>query len=234
MAKRYEQIKGMTRAEQIDYLSRMSNLPCINHGNLKTGPGCLTLSLPAQVTCREDAPCRKGCYCLKGRQCFINVLSAYYRNWRLWNENPVLFEEMVTNLIKYSGLKLVRWHDSGEIPDMEYLKMMVRIARALPDVRFLAYTKKYELVNTYLDVEKKFPDNLTVRFSYWDKDWKVDNRHNLPVAYVDFKDKSKNPEFPTKMFHCRGNAKKEDLEHTCSSCQVCFNKNVKAVVFGQH
>lgn len=234
MAKRYEQIKSMTRAEQIDYLSRISNLPCINNNNGKTGRGCLTLSLPAQTTCRCDAPCQKGCYCLKGHQIFTNVISAYYRNWRLWNENHALFEEMVTNLVKYSGIKLFRWHDAGDIPDMEYLKMMTRIAKSLPDVRFLAYTKKYELINTYLDVEKSFPENLTVRFSYWDKDWEVDNRHNLPVAYVDFKDKSKNPELPTKAFHCRGNADPKDLEHTCSFCQVCFNKNIKAVVFGQH
>ena len=72
--------------------------------------------------------------------------------------------------------------------------MTLRVARKNPEVKFMAYTKKYDLVNKYFDKGgKEFPDNYTLRFSEWDKSWEVPNPHNLPVATVAFKDAEKNP-----------------------------------------
>ena len=228
--------QDLTYAQKIEYFANLNDFPTINNNNGKTGKAVATLSMPPKMTCRPDAPCYKSgkCYCMKGHQTYASVLGSYYKNWRLWNEDPKLFEEKVTAYIKYSGLKMIRWHDAGEIANMAYLKMMVNIANNLPDVKFLAYTKKYDLVNSYLDVNEKLPDNLTIRFSYWDKDWTVRNPHDVPRAYVDFKDKTLNPEFPDEIFHCEGTADPDDMEHTCGVCQECFKKETKAVIFKQH
>lgn len=226
----------MTRAEKIEYFSKLNDIPTLGNGNGKTGKGCLTWSLPVEPTCDHNAPCYKNkvCYCLKGCQVFANVVGAYYKNWRLYNEDPVSYEEKCTNIIKYSGLKLVRIHDSGDIPDKEYLELLVRVANKLPNVKFLAYTKKYDIVNDWLDEGNEFPANFTMRFSMCDKDWVVPNPHNLPLAYIDFEDKSLNPEIPKNAYRCKGTADPKDQEHTCSICQMCWRKNVKNVVFGQH
>jgi hypothetical protein len=44
-------------------------------------------------------------------------------------------------LIRRSGVKLVRVHESGDFYDREYAEKWSAIARALPDVIFFAYTK---------------------------------------------------------------------------------------------
>lgn len=217
----------MSYAEKVDFYAEKSNLISVNNGNSKTGKGCLTLSMPT-LTCAPDAPCRKGCYCMKGNQMYPNVCGAYHRNYRIWCENPIAFEEQLEHVLKYEGLPLFRWHDAGEIPDKEYLAMMFRIAIKFPGIQFLAYTKKYDLVNEFLK-EHVVPDNLCIRFSAWDKSWEVPNPWNLPMAYVDFTDKSKNPEIPKNAFKCKGGK-----EYTCTTCRMCFNKKVTSVVFGQH
>lgn len=223
-----EQLKELTYAQRVDYYANLNEEISINNGNSKTGIGCLTLSMPT-LTCREDAPCRKNCYCMKGNQKYPSVCGAYHRNWRLWNENPKNFEEQLFYRLKWSGISLFRWHDAGEIPSTEYLAMMFRMAEAHPQISFLAYTKKYELVNEFLDEGNKIPKNLTIRFSMWDKDWEVYNPYNLPIAFINFNDKSLNPEIPKNAFVCPGTG-----ETTCSCCRICFNKKVKAVVFHQH
>lgn len=212
----------------IEAIANSSNLISVNNGNAKTGKGCLTISFPT-CACREDAPCKKGCYCMKGRQQYSNVLGSYFRNLRIWREDPQNFEEQLCYQIKFSGLSLIRYCSAGDIPDANFLDMMFRVAKKFPKVNFLAYTKKYEMVNDYLDTHPEIPDNLTIRFSYWHVGWRVDNRHNLPVAYVDFKDQSLNPFIPSNAYKCKGGK-----EYTCTMCQVCFKKQVQAVVFKQH
>lgn len=219
----------MTWLEKVEANSMKSNMVSINNGNRKTGKGCLTLSFPTCV-CREDAPCKgKGCYCLHYPQCTANVQGAYYRNLRLWNENKARFEQQVNMLVEMNGIPLFRWFDCGDFVDEDCVKMTIRVAEKNPKVNFLAYTKKYDLVNEVLDEGYNIPANYVIRFSYWDKNWVVSNPYNLPTAYVDFKESSLNPEIPKNAFICKGGK-----EITCSMCKVCFNKKVHAVKFHQH
>lgn len=157
-----------------------------------------------------------------------NVQAAYYRNFRIYNDDPDNFFEQVYCKVKFSGLPKVRWFDSGDIPDYEFLEKMVELCKKTPDTKHMAFTKRYELVNEYIDKNGNLPDNLNIIFSAWDKIWEVPNPHGLGVAYVDFKEKRLNPEIPKNAFVCPGR------ESTCSACGVCWNKKVKAVVFHQH
>ena len=222
-----EQYKTMSYAEKIDFFATKSNLISVNNGNSKTGKGCLTLSMPT-LTCAPGVPCRKGCYCMKGRQSIPNVCGSYYRNYRIWCEDPKGFEDQLVHILKYEGLNLFRWNDAGEVVSEEYLAMMFRVAIKFPNIRFLVYSKKYDLINSFL-YEHVLPENLCIRLSAWDKDWDVPNPHSLPVAYVDFTDKTKNPAIPRNAFKCKGGA-----ENTCTTCRMCFKKEVQSVVFKQH
>lgn len=215
------------RQEYIDFLANNTNEISMSNNNSKTGKACLNIAFPL-VTCRPDAPCKHECYAGKGCQQIAVVQGAYYRNLRLYYDDPDNFFEQIYCKIKFSGLPKVRWFDSGDIADAEFFDRMVELCKKTPDVKHMAFTKKYEIVNEYIDKNGKLPDNLNVMFSAWHKLWYIPNPHNLGIAYIDFNDKTLNPEFPKNAFICPGR------ESTCSACGACFNKKLKAVVFHQH
>ena len=217
----------MDRKEYIDFLANKSNEINMANKNSKTGAACLNLAFPV-CTCRTDAPCKNTCYACKGVQQIAVVQGAYYRNLRLYYDDPYNFFNQIYYKIKFSGLPKVRWFDSGDIADAEFFNRMVELCKRTPTVKHMACTKKYEIVNEYIDQNGKLPDNLNIMFSAWDKLWEVPNPHGLGVAYVDFNDKRLNPEFPKNAFVCPGK------ESTCSACGACFNKRLKAVVFHEH
>ena len=215
------------RNEYIDFLANQSNEICMANRNSKTGIACLNLAFPVCV-CREDAPCKDVCYACKGRQQIAKVQAAYYRNLRLYNNDSEEFFEQIYYKVKFSGLPKVRLFDSGDFPDYDFLERLVQLCKSTPNSKYMAFTKKYELVNEYIDKNGNFPDNLNIMFSAWDKLWDVPNPHGLGIAYVDFKDKRLNPDFPKNAFVCPGKAS------TCSACGACWSKKLKAVIFLEH
>ena len=221
----------MTREEYIEHLSMKSNEVHMTTKNSKTGCGVIDLAFPV-ITCREDAPCKKtGCYCMKGTQQMATVQGAYYRNYRLYHEDPVNFWNQVWFKLAHCGLLRCRYFDCGDCPDYAFVEGMVATAKKFPEMKFMAFTKKYFLVNQWIDNNGNLPDNLNIIFSAWDKDWEVLNPHHMPVAYVDFKDSEKTPVLPEKYQTCPN---QKDKTITCSMCGKCWRKDLGAVVFKQH
>ena len=221
----------MSREEYIEHLSMKSNEVHMTTKNSKTGCGVIDLAFPV-ITCREDAPCKKGgCYCCKGTQVMATVQGAYYRNYRLYHEDPVDFWNQVWFKLAHCGLLRCRYFDCGDCPDYAFVEGMVATAKKFPEMKFMAFTKKYFLVNQWIDNNGNLPDNLNIIFSAWDKDWEVLNPHHLPVAYVDFKNSEKTPVLPEKYQTCPN---QKDKTITCSMCQKCWRKDLGAVVFKQH
>lgn len=226
MSKRKQKLSPEEKMLKIEEFSLRTNEICAENNNRKLGKGIISVPMPVCV-CNPNAPCFEKCYAQHGCQSFAHVQGAYYRNLRLYNENPEEFFEQLYYKIKFSGLPAVRFFDSGDYPDMEFLERSIELAKKFPSVGFMAYTKKYDLVNKYLDTHE-LPDNYNIWFSAWDILWSVPNPHNLPVAYVRFKDIRLTPEIPKNAFHCPGRAT------TCSACKICWNKNVNAVYFDEH
>ena len=98
---------------------------------------------------------------------------------------------------------------------MQYLEMMCRIAVKLPRTQFLAFTKKYNLVNTFVEAGGKIPSNLHIFFSSW-PGYNMNNPYNLPVAYVAFKDGC--CEAPADAHECFGRC--EDCAYAGKNCWV--------------
>ena len=221
----------MPREEYIEFLATKSGEISISNHNSKTGSCCNNLAFPT-CTCREDAPCKaSGCYCMKGRQAMCNVVAAYVRNLMIYNNDHDDFWEQVKFKIKHNPLPLFRWFDAGDILDYEFFCGMVELAKTFPCIRFMSFTKKYDIVNEWLTINGDLPKNLNIIFSAWHIGWKVNNPFGMPVAYVDFKDQTLNPQFPKGITGCPNQS---DKTITCSMCQKCWNKKVKAVVFKQH
>lgn len=199
----------------------------ISFNNTKLGTFIPSVSVSPCMSCRKDAPCKKECYAQRGNFTFPNVVKSmsenytFYRNYPREYFNDIL-RQIKSNMIEY---RYFRWHVGGDIVDSNYLIGMVWIARQLPRTRFLCFTKKFQLVNDWLCLNE-LPKNLRIIFSAWDKNFIVDNPFALPVAYVSFKDKTRNPLIPELAIPCKG-----DCEH-CLSCWTL--KNGQNVYFDEH
>jgi hypothetical protein len=55
-----------------------------------------------------------------------------------------------------------RWHDTGDVYSIEYMKKIIAVAKLLPDTRFWLPTKEYRLASMFAG---SIPDNLAVRVS---------------------------------------------------------------------
>jgi hypothetical protein len=131
----------------------------------------------------------------------------------LWLTDPDGFEVQATAAAY--GSFYFRWHVSGDIVDERYFDMMCRIATRLPRTQFLAFTKKYDLVNTFVKAGGTIPRNLHILFSSW-PGYNVNNPYNLPVAYVAFKDGY--CEAPADAYECSGHC--EDCAYAGKNCWV--------------
>lgn len=200
----------------------------ISHTNSKLGGLIPSVNLPAGLTCRADAPCQKGCYAKKGNWLYKNVQTSLNNNFEAFKANPeAYFNDIISQLNNEDvTYKFFRWHSSGDIVNLEYLKGIVRVAEACPQTKFLCFTKRFNLVNMYLEFNPNIPDNLHIVFSAWDNTFKVNNPFNLPVTYVNFKDATKNPEIPEFAIPCVGK---------CYECKACWSlEKGQSVVFNQH
>lgn len=199
----------------------------ISKTNSKLGGKIPSVNLPAGLTCRADAPCQKGCYAKKGNWVYSNVKQSLLNNLEAFKtDSEAFFDDIIEQLSDDVIYKFFRWHSSGDIVNMEYLRGIIRVAEALPETKFLCFTKKFTLVNMYLEFHKTLPENLHIVFSAWDKNFKVDNPFNLPVTYVRFKDESRNADIPEFAIPCVGK---------CYECKACWSLiKGQSVVFNQH
>lgn len=194
--------------------------------NSKLGDKIPSLNLPTTV-CRADAPCKKGCYAKKGNWLFPKVINSLQKNLDEFNENPTKFFDDIIAYLNNDDIthKFFRWFSSGDIVNQAFLNGMVRVAEKCKQTNFLCFTKKFDLVNEYLNI-LKLPKNLKIVFSAWDKTFEVPNPHNLPTTYVYFKDSSKNANIPEYAIPCVG---------SCVNCKACWNlKKGQSVYFNQH
>lgn len=192
----------------------------LSKGNSKIG-NILNANVPAGVTCAEGAPCKgQGCYALKGTYLFKNVQARYQENLKSYLNDPVQTMGDILDQIPEGKELYFRWHSSGDIVDRQYLVMMIFIARSRPMVKFLAFTKKYDLVNEALKAYDK-PDNLTIVFSHW-AGFPMHNPKGLPVtAVVELSDITTD-----HMTICPGD---------CRDCKACWNlKKLQGVAFHKH
>ncbi len=196
----------------------------ISRGVAKLGAGIPSVNLPAGITCRPDAPCRKLCYARRGRFAYPVCKTRHQTNLDTWNTDPVQYRRDI--VIGAFQSRFFRWHCTGDIPDPAYLAMMADVADALPATNFLAFTKQHEIVNEYLNTHR-LPNNLKLVLSVWG-DCVPLIPHSLPMAFIRFKSGAVAP--PPTALACRD---------YCGDCvitgQSCWDMNPgDAVCFEQH
>ena len=140
-----------------------------------------SVSLPAVVTCNPNAPCFKECYARRIATRYKQSRHAWQNNLDILNQDPAAYWLQVKAAAMVT--RFFRYHVSGDIPDITYLYNMVKLAKDLPGTQFLAFTKQYNTVNTYIYGGGIIPPNLKIIFSNWGT-WKSYNPYNLPVCEV--------------------------------------------------
>ena len=178
----------------------------ISKGNIKMGQ-IQSISLPPVVTCSSLACkfCGKKCYAKKMCKLRPTVKESYDNNLDILLNDKELFWREVEGSIKLTTY--FRFFVSGDIYDKDFLENMVLCARKNKHCNILCFTKKYSLVNEYLE-HHRLPKNLNIVFSAW-KGLEMPNPFNLPTAEVMYKDGTSTAEEGKKYIYCSGN---------CSEC----------------
>ena len=195
----------------------------ISKGNSKLG-AIPSVSLPSIKTCRNCA-CQEKCYAQKLERLRPAVRNAYQHNLEVWIKDPETYWREVEASIMMS--RFFRFHVSGDIPSFKYLINMVEIARRQPHCEILCFTKKYNLVNEFIEQGGELPGNLHMIFSGW-VGLEMANPFSLPEAHVRYRDGSTTAR--DDAIECSGN---------CTECALteggCWNlQKGQQVVFNEH
>lgn len=189
---------------------------------------CQGFSIPAKY-CKTgqklrnvaDTICSK-CYALKGRYGFPNVQNALERRFaNLKNELWVQAMTIAIRGTESSGY--FRWHDSGDIQDLDHLDKIVQVARNLPEIKFWLPTREFSTVAAWKRRNGDLPSNLTIRLSAL----KINGAPPTTIAKL----LGLVTSGVTKSgFNCPAPSQ----GNKCLSCRACWDKTVENVNYKLH
>ena len=125
--------------------------------------------------------CGEKCYALKIANLRPSVRKAYARNTAIAKHAMKAFFKAINAAVQ--NVRFFRFHVSGDILNSEYFNGMIKTAEKNKHCQFLVFTKKYSIVNEYIESGKTIPENLHILFSGWTNLQPV-NPHNLPETMV--------------------------------------------------
>jgi len=194
---------------------------------------CHSMSIPAQAqACKVGAILAKlygtvcfNCYALKGMYVLPTVKALREHNLRLIETDLEQWEHNSIILIGKSSSKggYFRWFASGDLQSFKHLLAIIRIALALPKIKFWLPTKEKALLNELLRQKIAIPDNLIIRLSM--------THVNVPAS---------NENFLTSTVYTHD---KKPLgqaciapsqEGKCLACRACWNKSIPTISYPEH
>ena len=187
-------------------------------------PG-LSYSLPAWE-CKTGSKLRlvKGsvcasCYALKGNYTrYPAIKAAQYRRLEAM-KHPAWVDAMVT-VIKRQ--KWFRWHDAGDVQDLQHLNNIFKICEATPDTKHWLPTREAWIKNE-LD---RAPANLVIRFSPPMVDMKAPDGWPNSSSVVSKDQKW----FGATSVLCPAPSQ----GGKCGTCRQCWNPDIKNVSYWKH
>jgi hypothetical protein len=160
------------------------------------------------------------CYALRGRYLFPKVKAAMEK--RFSSLSDPRWADAITTLIYHSGDRYFRWHDSGDLKDLEHLHKIVRVCLNLPRVKFWLPTREYQTVETYRRMGGVIPRNLCIRYSAHLIDGLPPRGYRMPASTVVSGSGS-----PPRSHVCPAPTQ----NNACGSCRACWDPKVKLVSY---
>ena len=159
----------------------------------------------------ENSVC-SGCYALKGCYVFPVVQAAQYR--RLASIASPLWTGAMSLLINSKKSKFFRWHDSGDVQDLQHLEKIYEVCRLTPSKRHWMPTREAWIK----DHLTSCPSNLVIRFS------------SPMVDQGPVMSWPNTSTVSTKSRTCPA----PDQDNACGDCRACWDPEVKNIEYGQH
>ena len=154
----------------------------------------------------------EGCYALKGCYVFAVVQKAQYKRLEAI-QHPDWVLAMAT-LINSKKPDVFRWHDSGDVQDVQHLEKIFEVCRLTPNKRHWMPTREAWIK----DHMEAAPANLVVRFS------------SPMVDQGPVKSWANTSTVSTKSRSCPA----PDNNNECGSCRACWDPLVKNIEYGKH
>ena len=177
-----------------------------------------SIGIPAKE-CKTGAKLRlvknsvcEGCYALKGCYVFDIVQKAQYKRLEAIN-HPQWVEAMAT-LINSKKPDVFRWHDSGDVQDVDHLEKIFEVCKLTPSKRHWMPTREAWIK----DHMHKAPANLVVRFS------------SPMIDQGPVKSWPNTSTVSTKSRTCPA----PDNNNECGDCRACWDPLVKNIEYGKH
>jgi hypothetical protein len=177
-----------------------------------------SIGIPAKE-CKTGAKLRlipnsvcEGCYALKGCYVFKVVQEAQYKRLEAI-QHPDWVLAMAT-LINSKKPDVFRWHDSGDVQDLDHLNKIFEVCRLTPNKRHWMPTREAWIK----DHMEAAPANLVVRFS------------SPMVDQGPVKSWRNTSTVSTKSRTCPA----PDNNNECGSCRACWDPLVKNIEYGKH
>ena len=152
------------------------------------------------------------CYAMKGCYVFKVVQDAQYR--RLEALKSKHWVQAMAHLINSKKPDVFRWHDSGDVQDLDHLNKIFSVCKLTPGRRHWMPTREAWIK----DHVKRAPSNLIIRFSMPMIDQEPAGSWSHTSTVV------------TSGASCP--APKQGNE--CKDCRNCWNKDIKNISYGQH
>ncbi len=151
------------------------------------------------------------CYALKGCYVFKVVQDAQYR--RLAAISSPQWVTAMAHLINSKKPDVFRWHDSGDVQDLDHLNKIYEVCRLTPSKKHWMPTRE-AWIKDHLDSK---PDNLVIRFSPPMIGQRNDSWPNSSMVV-------------TEGASCPA----PDQGGKCGDCRQCWDPAVKVVSYGKH
>ena len=120
----------------------------------------------------------------------------------------------MSTLINSKKPDVFRWHDSGDVQDVQHLEKIFEVCRATPNKRHWMPTREAWIKDHMQDA----PKNLVVRFS------------SPMVDQGPVKSWANTSTVSTKSRSCPA----PDNNNECGSCRACWDPLVKNIEYGKH
>ncbi len=152
------------------------------------------------------------CYALKGCYVFKVVQDAQYRRLAAIYTAP--WVQAMAHLINSKKPDVFRWHDSGDVQDLEHLNKIYEVCRLTPGKRHWMPTRE-AWIKDHLD---RAPSNLVIRFS---------------APMIDQAAPASWPNTST-VVTAAATCPAPHQDNQCKDCRNCWNSEIKNISYGQH
>ena len=249
----------------------------------RTSQASVTWSLPAVSSCPTSDETCQHCYALSGvyriglpgqidRALRLDHLRGLIRanrlpEWVDWmvsqlNElrpeepfQPTLRSDLPGALKCETGVRYMRWHDSGDIFHEDYAKAIVQVCERTPTVAHWLPTRMGSLINTLVQQRVAIPPNMSItvsvhyggRLEHLQKHavsdvLKVQPSARIGHTYVVAGPKSRRPDmqnittqFGRDAVVCQAIAAEQSKERVCAGCRHCWAANIaRPVIYPQY